>query len=319
VPRQARLPPGQGPPEQAAAWLKDYQFFRSIPNEAAMKPAFLKDDAFLSDVSSAPRGAGLLNLWWMGQSGFLVENDGRFLLMDAYLSDSLTRKYAHTDLPHVRMSERVVDPARLGFVSVVTCSHVHTDHMDPETIRALLAANPRLTLVIPEAIRRTAAERLGVEPGRPVGMNDGVTREAGGFVIHALPSAHNERETDAAGNHLYLGYVVHAGPWRLYHSGDTRGWDGLASRLAGFRLDLGLLPINGWSAERRVAGNLDSAEAAALARDAAIRLVVPHHFDMFEFNTADPAGFAAEAGRLGLAVKVLRPGERLTLGPRTFP
>src|SRR5574340_979756 len=99
-----------------------------MPNATAMKPAFLKDDAFLSDVISAPRAAGLLNLWWLGQSGFLVENDGRFLLMDAYLSDSLTRKYAHTDLPHVRMSERVVDPARLGFVSVVTCSHSHTDH-----------------------------------------------------------------------------------------------------------------------------------------------------------------------------------------------
>ena len=197
---------------------------------------------------------------------------------------------------------------------MVTCSHVHTDHMDPDTIRPLLAANPRLTLVIPEAIRQAAAERLEVDPGRPVGMNDGVTREAGGFVIHALPSAHNERETDAAGNHFYLGYVVEAGPWRLYHSGDTRGWDGLAARLAGFRLDLGLLPINGWSAERRVAGNLDAAEAAVLARDAGIRLVVPHHFDMFEFNTADPAGFTAEAGRLGLAVKVLRPGERLTLG-----
>ena len=279
-----------------------------------MKPAFLKDDAFLADVRSAPRGPGALSLWWIGQSGFLVEHDGRFLLMDAYLSDSLTRKYAQTDLPHVRMSERVVDPARLGFVSVVTCSHVHTDHMDPDTIRPLLAANPGVSLVIPEAARQAAVERLGVEPGRPVGMNDGVTREAGGFVIHALPSAHHERETDAAGNHRYLGYVVEAGPWRLYHSGDTRRYDDLAPRLARFRLDLGLLPINGWSAERRVAGNLDLAEAVALARDSGMRLVVPHHFDMFEFNTADPREFEAEARRRGLAVKVLRPGERLTLG-----
>ena len=285
-----------------------------IPTETVMKPAFLKYDAFLSDVGSAPRGPGVLNLWWMGQSGFLLENGGRFLLMDAYLSDSLTHKYAHTDLPHVRVTERVVDPARLGFVSVLTCSHVHTDHMDPETIRPLLAANPGLTLVIPEAIRSAAAERLGMEPDRPVGMNDGMSREAHGFVIHALPSAHNETETDAAGNHRWLGYVVEAGPWRVYHSGDTRAYDGLAARLAAYRLDLGLLPINGWSAERRVAGNLDGAEAASLARESGMRLVVPHHFDMFEFNTADPREFEAEARRLGISAKVLRPGERLTLG-----
>jgi L-ascorbate metabolism protein UlaG (beta-lactamase superfamily) len=285
-----------------------------MPNEGPMKSAYLKDDAFLADVSSAPRGPRVVNLWWLGQSGFLVENDGRFLLMDAYLSDSLTRKYALTDLPHVRMSERVVDPARLGFVSVVTCSHSHTDHMDQETIRPLLEANPAMRLVIPEAARQLAAERLGVEPGRPLGMNDGVTLEAAGFTIHGLPSAHDERQTDPSGNDRWLGYVVEAGGWRLYHSGDTRDYDGLSARLAGFRLDLGLLPINGWAAERRVAGNLDAAEAAALAYRSGMRLVVPHHFDMFEFNTADPGVFEAEARRLGLSVKVLRPGERLTLG-----
>ena len=278
-----------------------------------MKPAFLKDDEFLSDVRSAPAGTGILHLWWLGQSGFLVQHEGRFLLMDPYLSDSLTRKYAGTDTPHVRMTERVLDPALLGFVSVCTCSHAHTDHMDPETLRPILAANPRLHLVIPESARDIACERLGVERSRPIGMNDGMTRTVGGFELTALPSAHDTLETDDAGNHLYLGYVVRAGPWRLYHSGDTRRYDGMAERLAGFRLDIGLLPINGWAAERRVKGNLDSGEAVALAIEAGIRLVVPHHFDMFEFNTGDPNAFLAAAARKGLAARVLRPGERLTL------
>jgi L-ascorbate metabolism protein UlaG (beta-lactamase superfamily) len=279
-----------------------------------MKPAFLKDDAFLLDVKAAPAGRGLLHLWWLGQSGFLVQHEGRFLVMDPYLSDSLTRKYAGTDKPHVRMTERVVDPSRLGFVSVVTCSHVHTDHMDPETIRPLLLANPDIDLVIPEAIRDIAAERLGIEPSRPLGMNDGVSREAGGFAVRALPSAHDTLDTDDAGNHRYLGYVVQAGTWSLYHSGDTRLYDGLAERLAGFRLDLGLLPINGWSPERRVQGNLNIDESVALGIDSRMGLVVPHHFDMFEFNTADPEAFRTAAARRGLPVKVLRPGERLTLG-----
>jgi L-ascorbate metabolism protein UlaG (beta-lactamase superfamily) len=282
---------------------------------AFLKPAFLKDDEFLSDVHAAPAGEGLLHIWWLGQSGFLVAHAGHFLLMDPYLSDSLTRKYAGTDKPHVRLSERVVDPQRLGFVEVLTCSHVHTDHMDPETIRALLSANPAMEVVIPEAIRDIAAERLGIPRPRPFGMNDGTAREAGGFTIHALPSAHDVLEADDAGNFLSLGYVVQAGPWRLYHSGDTRLYDGLAERLAGFDLDLGLLPINGWKADRRVAGNLDIGESIALGLAARMRRVVPHHFDMFEFNTADPDAFAAEAARRGLPATVLRLGERLTLGP----
>jgi L-ascorbate metabolism protein UlaG (beta-lactamase superfamily) len=279
-----------------------------------MKSAFMRDDAFLSDVRSAPAVEGVLHLWWLGQSGFLLQHAGRFLLMDPYLSDSLTRKYASTDKPHVRMAERVVDPARLGFVETVSSSHGHTDHLDPETLHALLAANPRIRLIAPEAIRALAAERLGVETTRPIGLTDGQTCGLPGFTLTAVPSAHDTLETDEAGRHRNLGYVVEAGPWRLYHSGDTRRYDGMEERLAGFDLDLGLLPINGWSAERRVPGNLSIEEAVDLGLSARMRLVTPHHYDMFEFNTADPAAFLARARDKGLHAVVLRLGERLTLG-----
>jgi L-ascorbate metabolism protein UlaG (beta-lactamase superfamily) len=285
-----------------------------------MKPAFMKDDEFLSDVRSARAGAGILHLWWLGQSGFLLQYEGRFMLMDPYLSDSLTRKYAGSETPHVRITEMVVDPSRLGFVEVCSCSHGHTDHMDPDTLRPLLSANPGLHLVVPESTRDLASQRLGVDRSRPIGMNGGVTRTVGGFALTGVPSAHDTIETDADGNNLYLGYVVQAGPLRLYHSGDTRLYRGMAEGLAGFRLDLGLLPINGWAAERRVKGNLDCGEAAALGRDAGMRLVVPHHFDMFEFNTGDPSEFLTAASLAGVTAKVLRPGERLTIRtelPRT--
>src|SRR5215213_1728986 len=94
---------------------------------------FLSDDAFLADVERARAQSGRLNIWWLGQSGFLIQWDGKHVLFDPYLSDSLTKKYAATDKPHVRMSERVIDPARLDFVDVVTSSHNHTDHLDGET------------------------------------------------------------------------------------------------------------------------------------------------------------------------------------------
>jgi L-ascorbate metabolism protein UlaG (beta-lactamase superfamily) len=280
-----------------------------------MKSAWLKDDAFLSDVRAAPAAEGILHLWWLGQSGFLLQHAGRFLLMDPYLSDSLTRKYASTNKPHVRISERVIDPARLAFVETVTSSHGHTDHLDPETLRPLLAVNPRLRLVAPEAIRALAAERLGVETSRPIGLHNGQTCGLPGFTLHAVPSAHDTLETEASGRHKYLGYVVEAGPWRIYHSGDTRRYDGMEERLARFDLDAGLLPINGWAPERRVPGNLSIEESVDLGLKARMRLVVPHHYDMFEFNTADPAAFLARAREKGLPATVLRLGERLTLGP----
>ncbi|MGC1297390.1 MAG: hypothetical protein WA869_20360, partial [Alloacidobacterium sp.] len=52
------------------------------------------------------------------------------------------------------------------------------------------------------------------------------------------------------------------------------------------------------------------AEAAQLAKDISAALVIPCHFDMFEFNTASPQEFVAECGRLGQAYKILQCGER---------
>ena len=103
---------------------------------------WLKDDAFLADVRAAREHPNPLHLWWLGQSGFLVQWQGRHLLLDPYLSDSLTHKYAATDKPHVRMTERVIAPERLDFIDVVTSSHNHTDHLDKETLVPLLAKNP---------------------------------------------------------------------------------------------------------------------------------------------------------------------------------
>ena len=77
-----------------------------------MIPPLLADDAFLADVER-PLADGALRLWWLGQSGFLVRWKNRRLLIDPYLSDSLTTKYAATDKPHVRLTARVLAPERL--------------------------------------------------------------------------------------------------------------------------------------------------------------------------------------------------------------
>jgi L-ascorbate metabolism protein UlaG (beta-lactamase superfamily) len=259
-------------------------------------------EAFLADVRDA---AGPLDLWWLGQSGFLVAYGGRHLLLDPYLSDSLTRKYAGTDKPHVRMTERVIDPAQLGFVDVVTASHAHTDHLDPDTLRAL----PDARLVAPEAHRELATERTGRPP---VGIDDGQTVEVAGFEITAVPAAHEAVERDAAGRMLHLGYVVRCGPFALYHAGDTVPYEGMAARVGG-GIDVALLPINGRAPERRVAGNMNGEEAAALAHEIGARLAVPMHFEMFAFNTEPPDAFVAACERLGQPYRVLRAGERLTL------
>jgi L-ascorbate metabolism protein UlaG (beta-lactamase superfamily) len=273
-----------------------------------------QDDRFLHDVRQARAQADRLHLWWLGQSGFLIQWQGCHLLLDPYLSDSLTRKYAQTDKPHVRMTERVIAPEALDFIDAVTASHQHTDHLDAETLQPLLANNPGMALVVPEALRQFASERLKVPETRLRGLDAGQSFEAAGFRLHAIPAAHNELERDQAGHHRYLGYIVQAGSWTLYHSGDTLRYSGQEEWLRPFGLDVALLPINGDKPERRVAGNLDGPQAATLAKDVGAGLVIPCHYEMFAFNTASPEEFERKCRELGQRYQVLRAGERWSSG-----
>jgi len=277
-----------------------------------VKAAFTKDEAFLDGVRRA-LAACRAGVWWLGQSGFLVAQNGRALIFDPYLSDSLTRKYAGTAKPHVRMTERVVDPAALGALGVIdaiTCSHQHTDHLDAETLRPLLSANPRAGLILPAAIREFAAERLGAEAAaRFVELDDGKSAQVGDMKFHGIAAAHDTVERDAQGRCRFLGYVVEWAGLTFYHSGDTLLHDGLVSASRRFKIDLAFLPINGNRPERGVAGNLNGVEAARLAHAAGARRVIPCHYDLFEFNTAPPDDFIAECRALGQPCQVLRPGE----------
>lgn len=264
----------------------------------------LKDAALLADIKAANRDDQNFRLWWLGQSGFLVQWHGKHLLLDPYLSDSLTRKYASTDKPHVRMTARAVDPAQLDFIDVITSSHNHTDHLDGETLGPLLRANGDVVLVIAEANRKFVAERLQIEAAKARGIGIGETTTVGPFRFEAVPAKHDELGPE------FVGYIVRFGPWTIYHSGDTLWYEGVVERLRPCKVDVALLPINGRAPERRVAGNLNGLESARLGKEIGARTVIPCHYEMFEFNTADPREFVEECKNLKQPYHVLQCGER---------
>jgi L-ascorbate metabolism protein UlaG (beta-lactamase superfamily) len=277
-----------------------------------VKPAFQKDDVLLADIAGA-RSRGTARLWWLGQSGFLLYAAGKTILFDPYLSDSLTLKYANTDKPHTRLTERVIAPEDLTDIDWITSSHNHTDHLDAETLIPLLQSNLAARLLIPRANRAFVLDRLGSIESRLVQLDAGESITLAGATFHGIPAAHNTVERDENGHCRFLGYVVRIGSIQIYHSGDTLWHEALAPALRPFALDVALLPINGNKPERRVAGNLNGIEAARLAHHVRARLAIPHHFDMFTFNTEPPSQFEAECRRLGQPFRTLQNGEGIDL------
>jgi len=256
--------------------------------------AFCKGKELQQQIHQAKKNGSSdsFDIWWLGQSGFLIQCNGVCVLFDPYLSDSLTKKYLNTAKPHTRMSELVIDPHLLDCIDVVTSSHNHTDHLDGETLIPLFKVNPNVQFIIPEANRDFVVDRVKCKLNFPIGLNDGEKVEIKGFTFHGVPAAHNEIERDELGRCKYMGYVVQFGKWTVYHSGDTIWYDSMVDILKPFHVDVAFLPI------------------AQLGKAIGAKLVIPHHYDLFTFNTANPEDFITATASVQQPCQVLRLGER---------
>lgn len=272
--------------------------------------AYRKDEELISEMNGLMTDEKNFYLWWLGQSGFLLQWKGKRVLIDPYLSDSLTKKYATTGKPHVRLSERVIDPESLRNISIVTSSHNHTDHLDAETLMPVLKNNPGIKFIIPEANRNVVVERVQCKKEFPIGLDEGQSVTIDEITFYGMPAKHNEIEKDENGHCRFMGYVIAFGQYKIYHSGDTLWFDEMVDILEPFSVDVAILPINGNDPARGVAGNLNSEEAARLGKAIGARCVIPCHYDMFSFNTADVNDFIEEAKKINQPYKLLKSGEK---------
>ena len=225
---------------------------------------------------------------WLGQAGFLIRAGDVRLVIDPYLSDSLAEKYRGSRFPHVRRMPPPLGPEELLALDFVFCTHAHSDHMDPGTLGVLAGINPQCRFVLPRATVATAESR-GVPPARMIAADAGENGPlVPGIRWRTLASAHEELKVDAAGNPLYLGYILELHGATVYHSGDCVPYPGLAADLRRQAVDVAILPVNGRDADRSAAGilgNFTFNEAIQLCREAEIGSMLACHFGMFDFNT----------------------------------
>ncbi|MCF8565604.1 MBL fold metallo-hydrolase [Alicyclobacillus tolerans] len=255
-----------------------------------MRNVYKYGSALKTEILTTNLSVGSIAIWNLGQSGVVIKGDRLFITIDPYLSNSLEDKRSGI---FRRDFAPPLEPKDLKGVSVVLITHHHDDHMDLDTIRPLLEVSPSSAVVLPASHQHLILNDVPETTLYAMRGDDTVTFQD--IKITSIPAAHEDYETDAQGNHFWLGYFIEINGVRVYHSGDTIVDKQLINVVGKLRPDVALLPINGRDTTRRSMGiqrgNMNYREAADFGVDIGADILLPIHYDLFESNRENPAYF----------------------------
>lgn len=234
--------------------------------------------------------------------------------------------FHHGDLP----PEGEVPPSPpAGTVALGLLTHLHSDHADPPALTRALRSDG-VVLRPHEATGGPAETALAQRPESALDESGMTTRvvdpwetvEVGPFSVTALPAA------DGFGD-PQVSWCVAAEGCRILHAGDTlfHGWWWLTALRHG-PFDAAFLPVGGAVADlparqppSPLPAGMDPTQAAVAAKLLGAREVIPIHYGPLHaadnyIQAEDPPGTLRTAARdLGVATRVLQPGERFQIEP----
>jgi L-ascorbate metabolism protein UlaG (beta-lactamase superfamily) len=245
---------------------------------------------------------------WVGHATVVLELGSARLITDPVLRNRIV---------HLRRRAPAPAPAELEDLDAVLISHLHLDHLDVPSLRRLGRGAP---LIVPRGAGGMLV-RLGFCDITELAVGESV--DIRGVTVTAVPADHDGHRRPHGPFAHPVGFVV-TGARQVYFAGDTALFADMAH--LGGALDVALLPIWGWGPTLGP-GHLSprgAAEALVLLRPA---VAVPIHWGTFfpaglaRLHPAalvePPRAFVREAARFapGVRVRVLEPGEALSLSP----
>ena len=216
-----------------------------------------------------------MKITWLTQAGLLFEKENITVMVDPYFSNSVGEQISP------EKNRRI--PADMSFLDknpdVVLITHDHLDHLDPETIEAILArASKPITFMAPENAYKKLVKYGGAH--NYVMLNPHSVWSERGVTFYAVHAEHSDRTA--------VGFILDDGDKTYYVSGDTLyNYDVIDEvlELVEDGVDLAFLPINGKG------NNMNAQDAADFAYEIDAKCAVPIHYGLFDSISPDSFDF----------------------------
>ena len=257
-------------------------------------------------------GRASLSAVWVGHATVLLRIGRRYVLADPNLNGAIVT------LP--RETPASLKTWELPPIDVALLSHMHFDHFDAPTLRAL---RQRPAVFYPKGGEAYDGEIIQTHKQ---GLAPWESAEVAGLTITAVPVRHQGGRygIDSLWNHAYTGYIIEGGGHRVFFAGDT-GYDPEKFKEIGRRfpgIELAFIPIAPGRPEGKVDrwGHANPSQALDIFNDVGAQYMVPIHFESYFAVGGDNRqrprrDLVAEVQRRGLGQRVfaLHTGERIVV------
>ena len=250
-------------------------------------------------------------LIWMGHSSYFIQLNGIKYLIDPVLSGNASPLPTTKAFP----GSDVYKVADIPAIDYLLISHDHYDHLDYETIKALI---PKVEKVITGLGVGSHLEYWGYDPKAVTELDWNETRVLNDSTkIHTAPARHFSGRTLKRNNTLWLSFVLETPTKKLFLGGDS-GYDAhfkeIGEKYGPF--DLALLEDGQYDPKWKYI-HLIPEEVVKAAQELKTKRLMPVHNSKFKLGNHpwyDPLNrVTAEAVKQGMPILTPKIGEKVNL------
>ena len=167
---------------------------------------------------------------WLGQAGLLFETEGKTIIVDPYLSDSV-EKIEPQNKRRVPVDKSFFDIKP----DIIVLTHNHLDHTDPDTLKHFITQNSNMLVLASGNAWSTVRESFGGN-NNYVMFNRHSKWTEGNITFTAVKAEHSDENA--------IGFIMEAEGKKYYITGDTLYNEDIFVDLTE-DIDYVFLPVNG--------------------------------------------------------------------------